>query len=340
MVNPQANYDPRAAEGILVLQRGENPTSDYYLRPRLEHAKIPVCVADLDASPDDCALLAAEGPDALMVILCRYGAESWLDALSARRERLARVAFFMDDDLPAMVRDRSLPATARGKAALHFARQAEAIGRIASEVWVSTPALAERYAEVRPKVLAPLPEADPPRPVVNAPAKVVYHGTDVHRRERLFVLDVARRLAETGPAVEIEITGDAALARDGQGITGLSVTPQLAWPDYLRRQRESAAALSLAPLFPSKLNGARAPVKAFDAARLGAAGLFADAEPYRSFVRHGEDGLLLPMDPEAWAGAIAALMADPQRRLGLATAAWSRLTALRRAGRSFPATGG
>ena len=132
MVDPQAHYDPLACDGILVLQRGENASTDYYLRPRLESAGVPACIADLDSAPEDCALLGEGGPSALTAVFCRYGAESWLAALRARRERLSRVAFFMDDDLPAMVRDPGLPRAARGKVALHFAAQVDALSRIAS----------------------------------------------------------------------------------------------------------------------------------------------------------------------------------------------------------------
>ena len=334
MVDPQAHYAPLACDGILVLQRGENASTDYYLRPRLETFGAPVCLADFDSAPQDCPLLQPKGPQALMVIFCRYGAEPWLAALRARRERLSRVAFFMDDDLPLMMRDPDLPRAVRGKAALHFGAHVDGLGRLASEVWVSTPVLAERYAQAKPAVLAPLPDADPLPPDPDPPRKVVYHGTDVHPRERLFVLEIARLLADLD--VAFEITGGPALARAASDLPRATVVPQLAWPQYLQRQAGERAAICLAPLLASALNAARAPVKAFDAARLGAAGLFADGEPYRGFVRDGEDGLVLPMQPQAWADAIRALLDDPGRRLRLAASAQRRLVALRRAGRDFP----
>ncbi len=334
MVNPQAHYDLLACDGILVLQRGENASTDYYLRPRLDAARATVCIADLGSSPQDCPLLAQGGAQALMVILCRYGAESWLGALRAARERLSRVIFFMDDDLPAMMGDATLPRAVRGKVALHFGAHVDALSELASEAWVSTPVLAERYADAHPAVLTPLPEADPPAPTPDPPRKAVYHGTDVHPRERLFVLEIARRLA--GLDIGFELAGGPGLARAACELPEVSVVPQLAWPQYLRRQTGERAAISLAPLLASELNAARAPVKVFDAARLGAAGLFADVAPYRGFVRHGEDGLLLPMEPGAWADAIASLMADPERRLRLATSARARLIELRRDGRAFP----
>jgi hypothetical protein len=334
-VDPQALYRRPACDGILLLQRGENASTDYFLRPRLQHAHVPHLLCDLDSSPADCPLMAEDGPGALMVIFCRYGAESWFGALRERRDRLARVAFFMDDDLPQMMRDPDLPRAVRGKAALHFGAQLRGLSELASEVWVSTPVLAERYPDARARVLQPIPEADPPEPERDPPRTVIYHGTDVHPRERLFVLEIARRLADA--EVTFELTGGAALAGAAADLPRVAVTPQLAWPQYLRRQAAERAAISLAPLLPSRLNAGRAPVKAFDAARIGAAGLFGDCEPYRSFVHHGQDGLLLPMEPAAWADAITALLADPERRLRLATTARERLIGMRRRGLGLPA---
>lgn len=335
-VTPRAHYAPRPFDAILILQRGENPSTDYYLRPRLARAGASVCIADLADPPNGCELLRPGGPQALLVVFCRYAAGAWLEALEQQRSRLARVAFFMDDDLPAVVRDPGAPSAARGKAALHFAAHAERLGALASELWVSTDVLAERYAEAHPQVLAPLPEGPPPEASPDTPRKVVYHGTDVHERERRFVLQIARCVAARDPTVAFEIVGDASLRREAADLANVEVVPQRSWPDYLAWQADERAAISLAPLWPSIVNDARAPVKAFDAARLCAAGLYADAPAYRGFVRQGEDGLLLPMAVEAWAEAILGLMSDPGRRRRLAEAAARRLTALLAEPARFP----
>ena len=339
MVLPGARYAPRPAHRILILQRGENASTDYYLRPRLVRQGAPAEIADLSDDPRASRLLAPDAGEALMVVFCRYASSAWLEALEAARGRLARVAFFMDDDLPEMMRSREVPPAARGKVALHFAAHAGRLSTLCSEVWVSTPALAERYPLARARVLPPLPEADPPAPSAEAGSLVVYHGTDVHARERSFVIEVARRLSALRPDARVEIAGEPGLLRGAGAEGNLTVVPQLAWPDYLRAQTGRKAAISLAPLFASALNDARAPVKAFDAARLGAAGLFADAPAYRQSVRDGEDGLLLPMQPAAWAEAIAALLANPRRRLRLAEAARARLLELLASDTGFPAAG-
>jgi hypothetical protein len=336
MVLPKAHYAPRLTGGILVLQRGENASTDYYLRPRLEAAGVPAEIADLDLDPAASKLLGAGGPDGLMVVFCRYASSDWLNALERARSRLSRVILFMDDDLPAMMRAQEIPAAARGKVALSFGAHVNQLSALCSEVWVSTDALAARYEAARPRVLGPLPETDPPAPDEAASGLVVYHGTDVHERERRFVLEVARRVAQKAPDVAFEITGGPALARAAADLPQVRATPQLAWPDYLRTQSGRRAAISLAPLHPSPLNDARAPVKVFDAARLGAAGIYADAPAYRGFVQDGRDGLLLPMEPTLWASAILELLGDRRRRMGLAAAARERLIALRRAERRFP----
>ena len=339
MVLPRASYPQAAADGILVLQRGENASTDYYLRPRLDRVATRVEIADLTDDPTTSVLLGKDGARALTVVFCRYAAPVWLEALERAKGRLARVVFFMDDDLPAMMRAKEIPAAARGKVALHFAAHVDRLSALCSELWLSTPALAARYAEGRPRLLIPLPEAEPPPPASAGADLVVYHGTDVHERERQFVLDVARAVVARSPGARFEIAGDAALARRAVGAAGIAVVPQLSWPDYLRAQAGRSAAISLAPLFPTLLNDARAPVKVFDAARLGAAGIFADSPAYRGHVRHGEDGLLLPMESLAWSEAIVGLLAEPERRRGLATAARDRLIGMLGADAGFPLAG-
>ena len=337
MVLPGADYPQRATDGILVLQRGENASTDYYLRPRLRVPGAAAEIADLSADPGDCRLLQDASASSLMVVFCRYASPAWLDALDRIRPRLARVVFFTDDDLPEMIRAPEVPAAARGKVALHYAAHVDRLSALCSELWVSTPELAHRYVEAHPGLLAPLPEAEPPGPAPADADLVVYHGTDVHGRERRFVLEVARLLQARSPAARLEVAGDRSLARAALGVGNVEIAPQLPWPDYLQAQRGRRAAISLAPLFPSKLNDARAAVKAFDAARLGAAGIYADAPAYRGHVRDGQDGLLLPMEPSAWAEAIGSLLADPARRIALAEAARARLAMALKADRGFPA---
>jgi hypothetical protein len=329
LVTPQARYPTRPCDSILILQKGENASTDYYLRPRLP-ADLPVEIVDLDR-PVPSSVLKRQ---ASLVIVCRYISAEWLAELGRSSQAISRVAFFADDDLPGMMSDRSLPWAVRGKVARHYGRHAAGLSAVTSEVWLSTEALAARYPDARAIVLAPVPEADYRLPEADAPPLVVYHSTDVHGHERQFVLEVANHLAALAPEVRLEMTGDASLR--GRAGPNVRIVEQTSWPRYREEQSVRSVAISLAPLLPSAVNAARAPVKAFDAARLGAAGLYADVEPYRSFVRNGEDGLLLPMHPEAWARAIGELISDPESRLRLAESAHQRMARLRREAGGLP----
>ena len=333
-VIPSARYPRRAADGVLVLELGSNPSTDYYLRPRLRDLEVPHWVADLRADPVD---HPAFGCKALTVIFCRYASSAWLRRLDAERSRLGRVALFMDDDLLAMLEDSAATAAARGKIARHHFSHAPALGQLCSELWVSSPALRNLYGDLSPVLLPPTPDALPPAPSSDAPPLIVHHATDTHAAERQFVLELARQLpALRAAGVIFEIVGGPHLAREAAGMDGVRVVDQAPWPQYRDRQSARSAALLLAPLLPSAVNAARAPVKAFDALRLGAAGLYADTPPFQGFIRGGMDGLLLPMQPEAWASAITELMRDPGRRLSLSRAAAERFGALAAAPSPLP----
>ncbi len=307
----------RPPQHVLILQSGPNASVDYYLRPRLQQSGLDGAIVDLDQDPCAVDLLQAPG---LAVIICRYINRPWLTALSQVRDRLSGVVYFVDDDLPAMMSDRGLPWRVRGKVALAYDRHRAALEPLVNEVWASTPALAGRFPGGA-RVVPPVPCDPPADPLERPPSRVIYHGTDVHGPERLFVLNVAKLFQTIRPQVRFEITGDSRLQRLSAGLNNVDVVSQTSWPDYLASQCSRSAAVVLAPMMDSPTNASRAPVKRFDAARLGACGVFADTEPYRSAVRHEVDGLLAPMEVSAWVHAISRLLEDPVRRLAMARAA-------------------
>jgi glycosyltransferase involved in cell wall biosynthesis len=262
-------------------------------------------------------------PD-VAVVICRYINRPWIEALRQARQRLSRIVYFVDDDLAAMLDDPSLPWKARGKVALGFERHREALEALVDEVWVSTPTLSVRFpggAQVAP----PVPCDPPADPLERPPNRVVYHGTDVHGPERLFVLQIARVFQTVRPQVRFEITGDARLQKLSAGLANVDVVSQTSWPDYLETQRGRSAAVLLAPMRNSLTNASRANVKRFDAARLGACGVYADVEPYSGTVRNDIDGLLIPMEVSVWVSAISRLFENPDLRLRLARAARVRI---------------
>lgn len=322
----------RAPDRVLILQAGPNASVDYYLRPRLKQSGLDGAIVNLDQDPASVDMLGRGG---VAVIVCRYINRPWLEALRQLRPGLSRIVYFVDDDLAAMLDDPSLPWKARGKVAFGFDRHRPALETLVDEVWVSTPTLADRFP-AGAHVAAPIPCDLPADPLENPPSRVVYHGTDVHGPERRFVLEIARVFQTIRPQVRFEITGDSQLQKLSSGLSNVDVVSQLSWPDYLAAQRGRSAAVFLAPMMTSRTNASRAAVKRFDAARLGACGVFADAEPYASAVRNGIDGLLVSMVMSDWVSAIARLFESPDLRLSIARAARDRIAAELSATPDFP----
>lgn len=313
-MNPLAIYGARKATRVLVLEHGRLPTTDIYLRPRFAAAGMPK--ADyIDIARNG---PANTDPQGAFVVICRYVNGAWLNWLETHQDSLAGVAFMVDDDLPAMLRDTNLPLLYRLKIWRLYGRHVRRLSAITSELWVSSPELAKRYAEAEPRLLQPLyvESAGQERPI-----RCFYHGTAAHGREIGWLRDVVAEVQGRNPHTVFEIAGGRKVQRLYRGIERVSVLPPMDWPSYLACNMAHGFDIGLAPLLEGAVNDARSHTRFFDIMRAGAAGIYADRPPYASFVRDGEDGLLLPAEKDAWVEAILELAADAPRRHSMAAAA-------------------
>jgi glycosyltransferase involved in cell wall biosynthesis len=84
----------------------------------------------------------------------------------------------------------------------------------------------------------------------------------------------------------------------------------------------SGANIALAPLMDVEFNRSKSAMKYLEYGACGIPGIFSDVEAYRSFVRHRQNGLLVPRHaPEAWAAAMRFIVDNPAERERLADAA-------------------
>ncbi len=316
----------QSVDHVLVLQSGPNPSTDIYLRPRLAFPGMPPStIIDIEREhPAHHGLFRTGDGRGVFVIICRYINEPWLAALERISGRLTGLAYFTDDDLPAMLADSSLPARYRFRIWRRYGRFRRRLSALADEIWVATPVLAQRHAGARVKIVSPLfipaPRLD--RGITDS-VRIFYHGTAAHGREIAWLAGVIAEVQRRRGDTRFEVFGGRAVARLYRDASRVTVRPPLDWPAFIGHSAHRQD-IGLAPLFASSVNAARAPVKFFDIARSGAAGLYSDIAPFAGFVRDGSDGLLLPPDAATWADAIVALAGDAKRRRRLATAAISR----------------
>lgn len=302
----------RPPREILVLSPGEVPTTPLYLISALEgRLKEDVRhVNTLQTTPQEIAL----GDNSLIVIV-RHAPLPWLRWLEGKKSQLAGVVFLMDDDIPSALRAPELPFRYALKTAWRYARARRLLGRLCSDVWVSTPELARRYAGSSPRLVEPQYIAPPlldEKPVV-----YFYHGSWAHHREIKWLVPVIRQVQERVPNAWFEILGTDRVKHWFRGIPRVRVVHPMPWRDYLAYAGTVRYQVGIAPCFDTDFNRARSHSKVFDITRLGAAGIYANVTPYAEKVVHGQTGLLCENVPDKWVAAIMLLINDQDLRNSL-----------------------
>ncbi len=300
---------------LVVLSPGPVPTTDFYLTQNLADRYPLREVRVLDtrhSNPGDGFPVQAAA-----VFIVRYAPLAWLRWLRGERARCGRVVYLLDDDIPAVLHASELPLGYRLRTWWRHLRGRKLLAELCDSVWVSTPGLARRYADWWPELCEPchvpalveMQGSEAGRP---AGPGYCYHGTRAHRCEIEWLLPVVREVQAACPEAHFEIFGDRRVRRLYRGIPRVSVRAPMTWPEYLAYSSTVRHQLGLAPCLDTPFNQARSHVKLFDITRLGAAGIYSDAEPYAQRIRHGETGWLCPNRQQDWVQMIVRALRDPQ----------------------------
>jgi glycosyltransferase involved in cell wall biosynthesis len=298
----QSAGQPREA---VVLAPGDLPTTDLYLRRRLEErfgGKVRY-VDTRRSAPKEVTL-----GDHSLIVIVRHAPRRWLRWIADQRPRLSGVAFLMDDDIPAVLRAPELPLGYALKTAWRYARTRRLLGEVCSDVWVSTTELARRYAGSSPRLVEP--EYVPSTASGDKPLVYFYHGSWAHRREIKWLVPVVDQVQQLVPDAWFEIMGTDRVRRLFRGIPRVRVVHPMPWKDYLAYAGTVRYPVGLAPCFDSDFNRARSHSKLFDITRLGAAGIYSQVTPYAEKVAHGQTGLLCENEVDPWVAAIIRLLKD------------------------------
>ena len=325
-VEAHASYH-RATKRVLVLHRRGSPSVDYYLKPRLRTLRdVPV-----DYRSFDTLFGRRRGPgvstDGLFVVVCRYLSFPWWLYLWRHRRSLSGVAFFVDDDVPGGVLDRTQTLGYRAFLFINGLLPTPFISALTSEVWVSTPALSDLHGRSAPTVLPPRLPPDEHRPT--SYVTVFYHG-ETHRLEIGFLRPIVEEVQKRRNNVIFEVFGDRSIRALFMDIPRVVTVHHLSWSDFRSYAHFRPGDLGLAPLLPSRFNAGRSGAKFLQITLSGGVGIYSDVPQYRSMVRDGIDGVLLRNDPALWVKAIIELVDDPTRREAMRMAAWDRAGALSR----------
>lgn len=239
----------------------------------------------------------------------------------------------LDDDLLALSEDLPRPD--------ETARVVALLAREARGVLVATMPLADRMRRLNPNVVV-VPNAlderlfAPRRRERGSPPTIGYMGTRTHVRDLGRVVRGVRELLvrRTG-RVRLEIVGVGDRRTLEPLLSGLPVAfsepgPEDVYPRFVRWMlRTLRWDVAIAPLEETPFARAKSDLKYLDYALLGAAGVYADATPYRDSVVDGTTGLLRPLTPEAFRLALEELLDDEGLGERIAAEAEARVRATR-----------
>ena len=338
---------------VYIVEEGPNPSTDYFVLPLVTRAHATVLRCSWDQLP------AASDLHGASVIFVRYVTAAWRALIEQTRHSLARLIYFMDDDLFDWKASRGLSWRYRFKLLKRATWQRKWLLKMQPELWVSTPWLQQKYAQYKPCLVLPTPlglanycnkspihadsasveikqfgEVMPKNcNVVESRAAtdlindcvVFYHGTGSHQAEIEWLLPVVELVLAVNTEITFELIGNAKTQKLYRHLKRVTVTPQMKWPAYQAFIQQPGRHIGLAPLLEHPFNLARSYTKFFDIHRAGAAGIYAKSGPWQPFIETGKQGVLVPMQISSWVGAILDLAADRGQRARMLKAAEKKI---------------
>ena len=253
--------------------------------------------------------------------------------LARCRQRGVPVVYELDDNLLDLHHDapwEPYPGDALRGVVAFLTRQADG-------VIVSTPALAERLAHLRPGVLV-VPNALDERLFGSGagargarPPRSSRSATWARSRTRRISGWCSRRCARCsgGTRAACASSSWAAPRRtvsaslfEGLPFRQLHPRHDDAYPKFVPWMRRNLRwDVAIAPLEDDAFTRCKSDLKYLDYGALGIPGVFSDVRPYRDTVRHRETGLLAANDEKAWADALEEIVSDAALRARLAASA-------------------
>nr|WP_245635126.1 glycosyltransferase family 1 protein [Marinobacterium profundum] len=235
--------------------------------------------------------------------------------------RVGEVVVFIDDDLFDFNAAKGMSLRYRWKLFNLTWRHQGWLKKMGAQLWVSTPYLAQKYADWQPILLEPKAPARQAKPVKT----LFYHGSASHYDEIEWLYPVVAEVLERAPWLAFEIIGNQKVRKLFANLPRVHVLHSMKWSAYQALLRRPGRTVGLAPLLDSPFNRARSHTKFFDITQAGAVGIYAPGAIYERIVRHGDNGLLVPMEKDAWVDAIMQLAGDEDYRTQLLQAARNSL---------------
>lgn len=278
-----------------LVGRLDTPTVDFYFRSRYEN-QVDFYEVDIHELDDDTHPFWLGNYD--RVVLVRDVPINLLIKLKTSCHK-RQVIWFIDDDIPSVVDDHTLPKAYRRRLSSWFNQAHNMLSQICSDIWVSTPYLAQRYQLPNSCILPPL-QISRMKPAI---VKCFYHGSASHTLEWKFIVELIQKIQSKHTNVSFELIGDHSLYKQVKHIPRVTVLHPMSWGNYQAHISSRTMDIGLAPLFTSPFNLARSHCKLLDIQRQGAVGIYSIRFPRADSIRRLKAGWLAEDNVQSWLDA-------------------------------------
>jgi hypothetical protein len=288
----------------LVLSLGITPSVYYYFQTRANLQK-DASIECINVSGCDLQKLTVNKNT--VVVINRYAGIRGLLWLYRHHHQLAKVAYFIDDDMQNAYRASELSWWYGIKTTLKFQISWWVIKRMSGELWCSTQALADRFPDTEAQVIPPVCLPTVNRNEDESPV-YFYHGTWTHRHEIAWLVPIVREIQSRFPKHVFEIIGNRKVKKMFADIPRVRVLSGMSWEKYLEYSENVHYQVGLAPCFNTPFNQTRSYTKLFDITRVGAVGIYSNSMPYKNIILDKEIGMLVENTNQEWIDAITSLL--------------------------------
>jgi glycosyltransferase involved in cell wall biosynthesis len=207
------------------------------------------------------------------------------------------------------------------------AKGARRMAEIADVLWLSSPGLATRMAEIRPDARVMPNGLDeriwttPAMPSQDQPVRILCMGTTTHERDLAMIEPALSRLkSEYDHRISIDLVGMTTRTDLAPGLNRIGPPPSAmrSYPGFVHWLTSAVPPwhIGLAPLLDTPFNLCKSSIKAMDYAAMGLAVLASDTPVYRGSIADGPAGQLVPNTTADWYAALNGLLRDwDQRRM-------------------------
>ena len=305
MVVPNSSYALTESGQLFVIGNAKSATMDFYFRGRSVNGR-DITILNTESFDKLVSSLTVIPPGG-RVILVRDVPLACFKVLESIRPRLSGVSWFIDDDIPGIAEDKTLPSFYRKRLSTWYGKAYSLLERLCDQIWVSTPYLAHKYGLPEQSVIPPL---EPQVKVSHKLVRCFYHGSSSHTQEWSFIREVVATVQARNACTWFELIGDHALYKLFRGIPRVNILHPMPWADYLVMTSERSMDIGLAPLMETPFNLARSHTKFLDITRQGAVGIYSELFSNAELIRKQGAGLVVRAELSDWIDAIEALLEE------------------------------